>query len=62
MTRYNDKLDPDDQISAEEEIAAYLFEEFRDDGFNEETANEAGKAILLKILKRFRPDLCVEES
>ncbi len=56
---YNDNLDPDQQITAEEQIAAYLFDNFRD-GFTEEKAAEASRSILLKILEEFRPDLIKE--
>lgn len=54
MPGYNDKLDPDLQISAEEKIAVYLYDESMAD---EETAAEAGRYILRMILEQFRPDL-----
>lgn len=51
---YNDKLDPDTQISAEEMIGAHLFDHY---GVNENRAQEASQEILLMVLKQFRPDL-----
>lgn len=55
---YNDKLDPDQQITAEEKIAAHLFDNYRE-GFNEFDASEAGKEILRMVLEKFRTDLFV---
>lgn len=54
MAGYNDKMDPDQQITAEEKIAAYLYDESMAD---EETAAEAGRQILQMVLREFRPDL-----
>jgi hypothetical protein len=51
---YNETLDADEQITAEEEIAAYLFDAELDIG--EEDCAEAGRQILKMVLKRFRPD------
>ncbi len=56
---YNNKLNPDQQITAEERIAAYLFDTY---GINEECSAEAGRGILRLVLKEFRPDLLVVES
>jgi len=54
---YNDAFDPNDQVTAEEQIAAYLFDEA--DGFegSEEDAANAGREILRMVLEKFRPDL-----
>jgi len=59
---YNESLDADDQITAEEEIAAYMqekSEELVGDAlsFSEEDCARIGRDILLLTLKRFRPDL-----
>ena len=51
---YNDSLNPDDQISAEEEIAFLIFNFCSVD---EEDCSLLGKDILHLVLKRFRPDL-----
>lgn len=53
--KYNDKLDADEQITAEEGISAFLFDHFP--GIDEEDANDAGKQILRMVLEKFRPDL-----
>lgn len=52
---YNDKLNADDQISAEESIAAHLFDNAS--SISEEEAAELGRSILLLVLRKFRPDL-----
>jgi len=51
---YNDSIDEDDQITAEESIAVILFERY---GLNEDDAKEASIEILLQVLSVFRPDL-----
>jgi hypothetical protein len=59
MTKYNDKLDADQQISTEEKIAAQIFDSFRENypGISEDDAQQMGRDILLMVLKEFRPDL-----
>lgn len=52
---YNDTLDDDDQISAEEFIAAKIFDHPRWNG-NEYVVQQLSKTILEEILRRFRPD------
>lgn len=57
---YNDKLDPDVQISAEEQIAFAIFnatELSRDGILSEETCSQLGRDILHAVLEEFRPDL-----
>ncbi len=60
---YNDNLDPDEQITMEERIAAYISEIPKDDfdgvfyHISEEGAGNAGREILLMVLEKFRPDL-----
>lgn len=51
---YNDKISPDEQISAEEMIASIIF--YRTPT-GEEKSSELGREILLSILKIFRKDL-----
>jgi hypothetical protein len=55
---YNSKLDADEQITTEEDIAARLFEVVP--GMSEEDCAEAGRDILLMVLKKYRPDLLTE--
>jgi hypothetical protein len=50
---YNDKMSPDEQITAEERIA---HEVFTSEGTEEDCAQK-GRDILKMILKEFRPDL-----
>lgn len=50
---YNDKLDPDEQVSAEEAIAARIFDFF----YEEEDAAQLGREILYIVLRKFRSDL-----
>ena len=59
MIGYNDKLDPDKQVTAEERIAARIFDSFRENypGISEDDAQRMGRDILLMVLKEFRPDL-----
>jgi hypothetical protein len=55
---YNDKLDPDIQISTEELIASTIANHATDDGyFGEEDCQRLGRDILKLVLGRFRPDL-----
>lgn len=57
MDGFNDKLDPIDQVDTEEAIAAYLFDSC---GIrNEELVADMGRDILLIVLRKFRPDLCL---
>lgn len=58
---YNDKLDADEQISAEEAIASHLFENSASDEMDEETCAKLGRDILHLVLSRFRPDVIAEE-
>jgi hypothetical protein len=70
---YVDTLDPDEQVTAEEEIAAYIHayqdqmlatqdDGIDDDTLTEEDCGDMSRAILLLVLRRFRPDLVVEEG
>ena len=62
MADYNDKIDADDQITAEEQIAAMIFDcEVEDAEDNpirlpEGECAQLGRDILKAILARFRPD------
>ena len=51
---YNDKLNPDAQISMEERIAMHLFD---NSSIREEEAAQMGRDILLMVLEEFRKDL-----
>lgn len=53
---YSGDLDADEQVSAEEAIAAHIFDNTTAD---EEVSAQLGREILEIILKRFRPDLIV---
>ena len=60
---YNDKLDADEQVSAEECIAATIFDHLETEGcdgcgtLSEEDCAKLGRDILKKMLQQFRPDL-----
>lgn len=64
---YSDALDGDEQVRAEEEIAAYISDERfisvvldGDEIFlTEEEVAQIGRDILYMVLRRFRPDLFV---
>lgn len=58
MSKYNDLLDPDKQLDAEEWIASYLFDQLG--VLTEWDAQRASQNILLEILSRFRKDLIEE--
>lgn len=57
---YNNKLDADEQITMEEDIAHKVFH-FKggspDDVLDEEDCAQLGRDILKMVLKQFRPDL-----
>jgi len=53
---YNQKLEAGDQIDAEEQIAAMIFDHDEVET-DEETAAELGRDILLAVLFKFRQDL-----
>lgn len=53
--KYNDNLDPDDQLSLEERIAAILYDFGRP--LYEEDCQELGQKVLYMVLEKFRPDL-----
>lgn len=61
METYVDTLDADEQITAEEDIAFYLFDAGNggagDACIPEETATHLSREILKIVLRRFRPDL-----
>ncbi len=59
MTR-DDKIDADDLISAEKEIAAYLYDNAS--MMSKDAATEYGRDILAMVLRRFRPDLSTREA
>lgn len=54
--KYGDSFDPDEQVTAEETIAATIFDS-TGIACSEEKAGSLGRKILKKILKQFRPDL-----
>lgn len=56
---YGDHLQPDQQISTEEKIAAYLHTQATDWGgeIQEDHAADAGRDILYLVLREFRPDV-----
>lgn len=55
---YNEFMDADEQITAEEAIAAILCDEFN---LSEHEAQEASRKCLLEVINVFRPDLIEEE-
>lgn len=55
LSGYTDRLDADAQISAEERIAATIFDAGVE--VSEEDASELGRSILNAALREFRPDL-----
>ena len=56
VLKYSDKMDPSDQIDAEEMIAATIFD-FEGGLSTEEGCSELGRTILRGVLIKFRPDL-----
>lgn len=61
---YTNELDPDLQITTEENIAAMIFNyspEWEDNLLEENDCNELAKQILHFVLEKFRPDLVVSE-
>ncbi len=56
---YNDNLDGTEQVDAEELIAATIHDRHGVD-ISERTAQDLGRDILYKILRKFRPDLFVK--
>lgn len=61
--QYNDKLDPNRQITAEEKIAAMICEDQEEHGdLNEWDVSNLGRNILLQVLAEFRPDLIASGS
>lgn len=54
MKSYNDKLTAEEQVDAEEELAAYLYDT---GGLAEEEAQDLSREALRIVLERFRPDL-----
>lgn len=62
MTSFNNKIDADDQVSAEEMIASLIFDcEAEDSEGNpirlpEAECAQLGRDILLRVLSQFRPD------
>lgn len=56
---YSDSLIPGDQIDAEEEIAAAIWEGA---DCSEERAGDLGRHILYLVLRRFRPDVFVDST
>lgn len=61
---YNDELDADEQITAEEGIASLIFDTTNsgDEYVSEEMAADLGRKILFDVLQVFRPDLIAEEQ
>ena len=62
MKAYIDELDAEEQIAAEEMIAAAIFdrESDRDGQLSEEDCADLGREILKSVLWRFRKDLFVK--
>lgn len=56
---YNEALDPDQQITTEELIAAAIFDRTET---TEEEAQKLGRDILLVVLAEFRPDLVTPDE
>lgn len=54
---YNDRLDQDDQITLEEEVAAIIHGSLAEGGASEEAAAELGRRVVQAVLARARPDL-----
>lgn len=52
---YNDNIDEEDQVDAEEALAVILID---DADLDPEIAADVSKKLLLWVLERFRPDLC----
>jgi hypothetical protein len=60
---YTANLDPDVQVTAEEDIAARIFHRCQCAGeLSEEDCQELGKQILLAVLQEFRPDMTRERE
>lgn len=62
MSGYNDKLNPDEQITLEERIASVIFnrQEASDAdewALAEDDCADLSRQILLMVLTKFRPDL-----
>lgn len=64
MSYYNDKLDANEQISMEEDIASMIFYHesnlipaYDGPALGEDDCAELGRQILKKVLSHFRPDL-----
>lgn len=60
---YNGKLDTDQQITMEEQIAKFIYDfPLRDDSYvDEDNANEMGRRILAMVLTEFRRDYVADE-
>lgn len=54
---YNNRLDPDDQITLEEEVAGIIHGALAESGASEEAAAELGRRVVQAVLARARPDL-----
>lgn len=59
MIPYNDSLNAADQIDAEENVAAIIFDHPEVE-CGEHTATKLGRTIVYAVLRRFRPDLFEE--
>jgi len=59
MPKYNDTLDPDEQITTEEDIASTLFAVTT---LDESRCQRLSQRILLLVLEKFRPDLIEKED
>ena len=71
MKGYNEKLDADQQVTAEERIASLIREAVEqaedsrgqhDYQLTDEDCGTLGRLILLDVLAEFRPDLIEEKS
>lgn len=69
---FNDKLDADEQVSAEEAIARTIRDYIESgsvtmdadgnlDALDDENCADLGRIILLQVLGQFRPDLVEED-
>ena len=54
---YNEHLDPEDQVDAEEMIAAMVFDRAQEGEIGEAGAAQLGRDILNAVLWNFRRDL-----
>ena len=57
-SRYNDSLDPVEQIDCEEALAGIIFDALQDGSdFKENLATELSKVLLTEVLWHFKPEV-----